>query len=204
MNLLACVPPVPAVIHSAAHSQLQPFKKDFGYSLSIGDVSTAKALWTSIKLPSQVCERKKFCLPKGSERIKKCHSLLFSAGTVDCRAPSTRLILWLPVRVTKHCCFHVCFPAAGFRGTTGRAIQSWKNREIRLITLQTLFVSGAQGHAFLLQILVLNIEYSADSCLEYSCQEYWFHYQKLYMVVFGFGWAFFVFIRIPNKRCLPV
>lgn len=189
MHLLACVPPVPAVIHSAAHSWLQPFisvwviYKGLWLQLKHRNVSTVKALWTSIKLPSQVCERKRFCLPKGSERIKKCHSLLFSAGTVNCHAPPTRLILWLPVRVTKHCCFLVYLPAAGFRGTTGRIIQSWKNKEIRLATLQTQFVSVAQGHEFLLQIIV---------------QEYWFHYQKLHMVVFGFGWAFSVFIQVKD------
>lgn len=119
-----------AVIHTAAHSQLQPNSqifgppiKDLGCSLGIVSVSTVKVLWTSIKLPSQVCERKRFCQSpvKGS---KKCSSLLFSAGTVDCHAPSTRLILWLPVRVTKHCCFLAYLPAAGFRGSTGRTIQA--------------------------------------------------------------------------------
>lgn len=57
----------------------------------------------------------------------------------------------------------------------------------KAVTLQTLFVSVAQGHAFLLQILV---------------QEYWFHYQQLCVVVFG--WAFVVFMRISNKSCLLV
>lgn len=121
---------------------------------------------------------------------KNATACFFSAGTVNCHAPSTRLILWLPVRVTKHCCFLVYLPAAGFRGTTGRIIQAWKNKEITLLaTLQILFVCVAQGHAFLLQILV---------------QEYWCHYQKLHAVAFGFGWASFFFIRIPNKRFLLV
>lgn len=57
---------------------------------------------------------------KTSERITKCSSLLSSSGTVDCHAPSTGLIPWLPVRVTKHCCFLTCLLVAGFRGTTGK------------------------------------------------------------------------------------
>lgn len=126
---------------------------------------------------------------KGSKNALAC---FFSAGTVDCHAPSARLILWLPVRVTKHCCFLAYLPAAGFRGTTGTTIQAWKNKKTTLlVTLQTLSISCAESHTFLLQALVKRRQMSL---LKNPNVAVFVFFRLCVCVVMD--------SRIPNKRCL--
>lgn len=112
--------------------------KAFGYGLSIACDGTVKALW-ALNFPVRLARG--FVFSKLAARIQKCPILLPSAGTVDYHAPSTGLILRLPVRVTKHCCFPAYLPAAGCRGTAGRTIRTRTNKKTNCLFLHKPYLS---------------------------------------------------------------